>query len=102
MYSFMLPQLTSVPEGFRAARGGTAERPGAGVDIGVLVEVLLGGEGFAAVDAAELLQFQVKAANVLVEVPVGGVNLATEREGTRVSFFLHHYYFTMSFAPVVS
>lgn len=62
----MLPQLTSVPEGFGTPRLGTAERPGSRVDIGMLVEVLLGSEGFAAVDAAKLLQFQVKATNVLV------------------------------------
>lgn len=62
----MLPKLAAVPEGLWAPRLHAVKRLGAGMDIGVLVEVLPGGEGLAAVRAAELLEFHVETGDVLV------------------------------------
>ena len=92
MKSFMLPKLASVPEGLGAVRLHAVKRLGAGVDIGVLVEVLPGGKGLAAERTAELFEFHVEAGDMLVEVPVGGVTFGAEGKGTRMSFILHRDY----------
>ena len=86
----VLPELGTVGEGGGAE--GTVERLVACVGVGVLDEVLLGGEVLAASVAAKSFRSQMKPNHMLLKIPACGIDLTALIIAAVVLFGLHFPY----------
>jgi hypothetical protein len=89
MSLFVLGELATLAKAYSAAR--TAKGSSARVNIKMLTVVLLGRQAFAADRTCEILQFEVNAVDMPLQVDSGAVDFAAGNVGAGVYFRFHFF-----------